>query len=237
MKLIIKRAQSSAIQAVAVMMVFTIAYMFLLEPAVGRGQATDVFTVTQTVSGAIAFAATANDVTMNGTLNGLTGGTTYGTTTSRVTTNNASGFNLTIHFSSTTAMKRNGSNDVIANYMYSTGTASYPAGFDTTPSNAQFGFSVNASNTSNISSVFTHSGSLCGTSNNGSFTVNNCWRGASTTATNTAATQLINVTAPTPSSGVTSTVQFRVTIPNGPSPAVPDGTYVATATLTATDNP
>ena len=132
-------------------------------------------------------------------------------------------------------MVRNGFGGSIPTYMYSTGTASYPSGFDTAVANAQFGFSVNASNTADISSVFTHSGSLCGTSNNGSFTVNNCWRGASSTSAS-AATELIRTSAPSPASGSTTTVQFRLTIPNNPSPAVPDGTYTATATLTATDN-
>lgn len=211
----------------------TIAFL-ALEPVVGRA-ITDEFTVTQVVSGAISFQTTAGDVTMVGTLDGLTGGTSYGTTTVRVRTNNASGYNMTIQFSSTTAMIRNGGGGYISNYLYSTSTASYPSGYDASPANSQFGFTVNASNTSDVSSVFTHSGALCGTGNNGSFTINNCWRGASSTD-ETTETELINTSAPTPASGSTSTVQFRITIPNNPNPAVPDGTYVATATLTALDN-
>ncbi len=207
---------------------------FTAEPSIGRS-AGEVFEVHQTVSGAISFLASSTDVTMVGTLDGLTGGTSYGTTTARVRTNNSAGYQMVVTFASTAPMIRDGGGGYISTYRYSTGTASYPSGFDTAVGNAQIGFTVNASNTSDISPVFTHSGTLCGTSNNGSFTVNNCWRGASSTNVS-ASTQLILTSAPTPASGSTSTVQFRITIPNNPNPAVPDGTYTATATLTATDN-
>lgn len=220
-------------KAVAVLAVLSVSFL-LLEPVVSRA-ITDDFLVTQVVSGAISFQTNPGDVSMVGTLDGLTGGTSYGTTTVRVRTNNVTGYNMTIQFSSTTAMGRNGGSGRINNYAYSTGTTIYPAGFDTSVANAQFGFSVNASNTADVSSTFTHSGSACGTSNNGSFTVNNCWRGASTTD-ETFETELLNTSSPTPASGSTSTVQFQLTIPNNPSPAVPDGTYTATATLTALDN-
>ncbi len=217
-----------------VIAVLGMATFFTVEPSVSRSS-TEIFEVTQTISGAISFLASTSPVTMNGTLDGLSGGTSWGTTTSRVRTNNSLGYNMTIKFASTSPMIRNGGSGYIPTYVYSTSTATYPSGFDTAAANAQFGFSVNASNTSDISSVFTHSGTLCGTSNNGTFTVNNCWRGASSTDA-AATTQIINTGAPTPSSGSTTTVQFRITIPNNPSPVVPDGTYTATATLTATDN-
>ncbi len=227
-------SRTAMFETLAVLTIVTVGFM-AVEPTISRS-AVEQFTVTQTVSGAIAFAASTTAVTMLGTLNGLTGGTSYGTTTARVTTNNAGGYNMTIQFSSTTAMIRNGSNlSEIQNYQYSTSTAGYPSGYDISTANAQFGFSVNASNTADISDVFTHSGGLCGTANNGSFTVNNCWRGGSETD-ETNATELLYTGAPTPASGSTSTIQFRITIPNSPNPAVPDGTYTATATLTALDN-
>jgi len=228
---------NSAKTALAITLVVAMVSMFTfftLEPVVGQS-AEEIFEITQTVSGAISFLASTSPVTMIGSLDGLSGGTSYGTTTSRVRTNNSTGYNMTISFASTTGMIRDGGGGYINSYKYSSTTANYLAGFDITPSNAQFGFTVNASNTSEISDVFTHSGSLCGTSNNGSFTVNNCWRGASTTDAS-ATTELINSSGPTPALGSTTTVQFRVTIPNSPSPVVPDGTYTATATLTALDN-
>lgn len=234
MKTVVASYTRSAFVTTLAVAVFAAATFFVVEPVVSRS-ATEVFQVTQTISGAIAFVASTSAVSMNGTLDGLTGGTSWGTTTARVRTNSLNGYSMTIQFASTSPMIRNGGGGYINTYQYSTSTASYPSGFDTAVANAQFGFSVNASSTSEISSVFTHNGSLCGTSNNGSFTVNNCWRGASSTNA-TAATQLISTNAPSPASGSTSTVQFRLTIPNNPSPSVPDGNYTATATLTATDN-
>lgn len=223
-------AQTAFVAAVLIVALGALSF-FASEPSIGRS-ASETFTVTQTVSGAIAFQASTSPVTMVGTLDGLTGGTSWGTTTSRVRTNNSTGYQMTLTFASTAPMIRNGGSGYISTYQYSTGTASYPTGFDTSVSYAQIGFSVNASNTADVSNVFKSSGSACGS---GTFTVNNCWRGAS--STNAAAgTQVILTAAPTPASGSTSTVQFRITIPNNPNPAVPDGTYTATATLTATDN-
>lgn len=210
-----------------------VASYFAFEPMVSRS-AEEIFTVSQDITGEISFMASTSAVTMSPSIQGLTGGTGYGTTTSRVLTNNPTGYNMTISFASNTAMYRAHGNGEIPNYLYSTSTTDYPNGFDTSPANAQFGFTVNASTTSEVSSIFTENAGNCGSNNNGTFTVNSCWRGASSTAA--ATTQLINSTAATPTSGSTTTVQFRVTVPNSPSPAVPTGNYTATATLTATAN-
>lgn len=209
---------------------------FTAEPSVGRS-AVEVFEVHQTISGAISFLASSTDVEMVGILDGLTGGTSNGSTTVRVRTNNATGYQMTVMFASTAPMVRNGGGGYISSFQYSTGTTNYPAGFNTSGiAYSQIGFSVNASNTNDISPVFEGNGStLCGSGNGTTFGAGVCWRGASTTAT-TSPTQLILTTAPTPASGSTSTVLFRITIPNNPNPVVPDGTYTATATLTATDN-
>ena len=236
---LVQSLRLSFFEAVVVLLLVTFTYMSI-EPVVGRAADTDTdtFTITQTVDDALAIAnAPVADVTMVGTLDGITGGTSYGTTTVRVTTNNATGYNMTIQFSSTTAMTRTTSTTTpeIYNFQYGTGTASYPAGF-TSAAYAQFGFTVNASSTSDISSVFTGDGSTaCGTGEGSTFALNVCWRGASSTV-ETTETELINTSGPAPASGSTSTVQFRITIPATPSPAVPNGTYVATATLTATEN-
>ncbi len=224
----------SAFVAAILIVALGIGSFLAFEPVIGQG-ANETFEVTQVISGAISFLASTSPVTMQGTLDGLTGGTSWGTTTSRVRTNNASGYTMTLVFASTAPMIRNGGGGTIPTFLYSTGTVSYPAGFTTAVSNAQLGFSVNASNTAEVSNVFIGTASVCGTGSGGSFIVNNCWRGAS--STNAAATtQLIASNAPTPTSGSTSTVQFRITIPNNPSPAVPNGTYTATATLTALEN-
>lgn len=231
---LLNSARNSLIASFLIL-VSIMATFFAFEPVIGQS-AQEQFQITQTISGAISFIASTSPVTMVGTLDGLSGGTSFGTTTSRVRTNAAGGYNMTIRFASTSPMIRNTGGGYIPSYRYSTGTTNYPAGFDTSVANAQFGFSVNASNTAEVSDVFKGNGTtLCGSTNGSTFVVNNCWRGASTTDA-AATTLLINSTTQTPSSGSTSTVQFRITIPNNPSPSVPDGTYTATATLTATEN-
>jgi hypothetical protein len=231
---VMQSAQSTFVASILIGALLMVTF-FVSEPVIGQS-AQEQFQVTQTISGAISFLASTSPVTMVGTLDGLTGGTSYGTTTSRVRTNASGGYNMTIRFASTSPMIRNTGGGYIPSYLYSTGTTNYPAGFDTSVGNAQFGFSVNASNTAEVADVFKGNGTtLCGSTNGSTFVVNNCWRGASTTDA-AATTLLINSTSQTPSSGSTTTVQFRITIPNNPSPSVPDGTYTATATLTATEN-
>lgn len=230
---IIHSARHAATSAVIIALL-GVSTFFAFEPSVGRSSVEN-FTVTQTISGAISFLASTSPVVMQGTLDGLSGGTSWGTTTSRVRTNNSLGYSMTLAFASTAPMIRNGGGGYISGYVYATNTSTYPSGFDTSPANSQFGFSVNASNTEEVSSVFKGNGTtLCGSANGSTFVNNNCWRGSS--ATSTQATLLISSTAPTPSSGSTTTVQFRITIPNNSSPVVSDGVYTATATLTATDN-
>lgn len=222
-----------AFVATVLVLALIVSTFFTFEPSVGRS-AVETFEVTQTITGAISFMASTSPVVMTPSLDGLTGGTSYGTTTARVRTNNSGGYNMSITFASTAPMIRNGGGGTISTFQYSSSTATYPSGF-TSAGYAQLGFTVNASSTADVSTVFYNSGSSCGTSVGGSFTSSTCWRGASSTNAATP-TQLINRTTPTPASGSTSTVQFRITIPNNPSPAVPDGNYTATATLTATDN-
>jgi hypothetical protein len=231
---VMQSAQSTFVASILIGALLMVTF-FVSEPVIGQS-AQEQFQVTQTVSGAISFLASSSPVVMNGTLDGLTGGTSYGTTTARVRTNASGGYNMTIRFASTSPMIRNTGGGYIPSYLYSTSTSDYPSGFNTSPANAQFGFTVNASTTDEVSSVFKGNGTtLCGASNGSTFVSGLCWRGASTTDA-AATTLLINSTSQTPSSGSTSTVQFRITIPNNPSPAVPDGTYTATATLTATEN-
>jgi len=212
-----------------------------LEPVVSRSAASDTsqVVVTQQITGAISITPATDAVTMVGAIDGLTGGTSYGTTSLEVLTNNGAGYNLTIQFSSTTAMIQDPADgtDVIANFQHSTSTATYPTSFLANGSVSQFGFTVNASDTTAISEVFTTNGAgLCGTDyDTDTFTINECWRGASSTD-ETGTTELMNTTTPTPASGSTSTVQFRVTVPSGANPTVSNGDYIATATLTATDN-
>lgn len=225
-------AKNALVTALALVLVGATSFI-MLEPVVGHSQATEIFEIKQTITGEISFLASTSPVTMVGSIAGVTGGTSWGTTTSRVLTNNSTGYNMTIQFASSTAMYRDGGNGEIPNYRFSSTSASY--NFDTSPSNGQFGFTVNASTTGEVATAFLDNGTDCGVGSNE--TVNQCWKGASTTLGSAGATTIINSSASTPSSGSTTTLQFRVTVPPSPSPAIPTGVYTATATLTATTNP
>jgi hypothetical protein len=198
----------------------------MLEPKVGLAIG-DSFTVTQSITSEISFVATANDVTMSPSIAGLTGGTSSGSTTVRVRTNNDTGYNMTLAFSTSTAMTRNGGGGTISNYNpASAGTPDLTFAAETF---AQFGYTVVASTSADLDTSFKDDGAACATGSNN--TANTCWMNPSTTAET-----IINRTTATGASGATTTIAFRVNVPSNPSPAVQEGTYVATATLTAVTN-
>lgn len=230
MYLLMKRSHPVA-AALALSLVASLILMagfFTLEPTTSQA-AVDTFLVTQTVTGEISFMASTSDVALSPALAGLTGGTANGRTQVRVKTNNSTGYNMTIVFSSSTAMNRNGGGGYISNY--SNTTAAVPDYTFANETYGQFAYAVQASSTTDVDQTFRSNGSnACNTGS--SNTANTCWMRPSTTAET-----IINRTTSTPVSGATSSVQFRVHIPNSPSPAIPTGTYTATATLTALTNP
>lgn len=214
--------------AAAIVVSLLLATFIVLEPTVGRSQASDIFTVSQQITGEISITASTSDVTMDANILGLTGGHATGSTQVVVTTNNATGYKLELSFASTTAMYRDGGSGEIENY--SPAVVTVPDyDFDDTEIFGQFAYTVSASTSLDVDQSFEDNGTLCNVS--GSVTVDKCWLNPSTTAE-----QIVLTSAATPVSGSTSTVQFRVTVPNAPSPAIPTGTYTATATLTATTN-
>lgn len=214
---------------VSAMLVLSLAFgtFLVLEPTVGRS-ATSVFKVTQTVTDETAFVTATANVTMAPTLAGLTGGRASGSTTVRIRTNNTTGYNMTIIFSSSTAMGRNGGGGVIANYNPATTTR--PDFAFASEVFSQFAYTIIASTSGDLATAFRDNASVCnaGAAN----TASTCWINPSSTA----AKQIINTTAASLSSGSTSTIAFRVDIPSNPVPSVQEGVYVATATLTAINN-
>jgi hypothetical protein len=207
-----------------------LASFFMLEPAVSRAQAVDTFEITQQITAEISFDAAVNDVVMSPTIaGGITGGTSNGATQVVVNTNNSAGYNMTIAFSSTTAMILDGGGGVINNYApASTTNPDYTFANETF---AQFGYTVVASTSADLDPSFRDNGSnACGGASVGN-TANTCWFDPDDTAE-----VIINTTSETALSGSTSTVAFRVNVPSNPSPVVPTGFYTATATLTATVN-
>ncbi len=216
---------NSFIVAVVVLACILVSF-FILEPKVSRA-IVDVHKITQSVTAEISFLAVPTDVVMSPPLAGVTGGTAAGTSTVRVLTNNDTGYNMTLSFSSTTAMGRNSGGGSIPNY--SPTAAGVPDYTFASEVFGQFGYTVLASTTSDLATSFKDDGADC---NTGSGDVSNkCWLNPSTTAKT-----IINRTTATSGSGATTSLAFRVHIPSSPVPAIQEGTYVATATLTALVN-
>ncbi|MBY0538614.1 hypothetical protein K2P47_04430 [Patescibacteria group bacterium] len=199
----------------------------ILEPALGHAQ-TDEFLVTQTITSEISFVASTSDVVMTPNLQSLTGGTSLGTTTVVIRTNDNDGYNLTIHFSSTTAMARNGGGGVINNYV---ATATPDFAYNTGQVFGQLAYRVTGAQAADVDPTFRDNGAACGTG--GGNTYGACWMGPETAGN---AEMIINRASSTPGGGSTTTLNFRVTIPANPNPTIPDGVYVATSTLTAVTN-
>lgn len=217
---------SSALKSATFYTVVAITAVALLfvafEPTVSRSaSATSVFTVSQTITGEISFLVSAANVTMAGAINGLTGGNATGTTQAVVQTNNSAGYTMDISFSGSPAMLGNtGAGTGIRDYVGATPSFAF-----TSSSSALFAYTVSASTTSDIAPAFLDNSSSCGVG--AGDTVNACWKGPTT------GTYRIVSRATAAASGATTTIQFRVNVPNNPSPSVNSDTYTATATLTA----
>lgn len=222
----IKKIYVRQVVAVSFFLTLTLALGFVVfEPAIIRA-VEDQFTITQTITAEIAFTTAAQNVTMNGSIAGITGGNAWGTTTSVVTTNNSTGFTMTIVASSSPAMQRVGGSGTISDYTPS--TAGIPDFAFAVPSGSEFGYSVSASTTADLAQKFKDDGATCNTGSADTNGNQSCWYGLSTVATSTLVT-----TAETPSSGATSSYYFRTLVNAGFLAA---GTYNATATLTAVIN-
>lgn len=208
----------------------TLALAFVvIEPTLSRA-IEDQFTVTQTITSEISFLTNANNVTMSGSIAGVTGGTSYGTTTVVVSTNDSSGYTMTIKASSSPAMQANSQGGSISDYSPSTaGVPDYA--FSAAGAGAhKFGFSVSASTTADLAQKFKDNGSnTCNTGSSDTNGSGSCWMGLSTTATST-----ILTSGETTASGSTSSVYFIVSV--GSNSGLAEDTYVATATLTAVTN-
>jgi hypothetical protein len=214
----------------AVVSIVILALTFsVFEPTISRAaaSATDTFVVRQQITDEISFLVTASDVNMVGSIQGVTGGHATGSTYAVVRSNSNSGYTLDIAFSSNPAMLGTSTlSTAILNFATS-GTQMQPSYAFTASTAAQFGYTVSASTSSDLDPSFLNDTTIC---NSGStYTANTCWMTPSTTAY-----RIVNRTTAAPS-GATTTITFRVTVPQNPSPSVEEDYYVATATLTATN--
>lgn len=219
---------SETLRAVAIGAIFglTLMVMYLaFEPVLGRA-ITDEFTVSQEITGEISFSTAAADVTMLPAIASLTGGTSTGATQVVVSSNSITGYTMDISFSSSTAMNQNTGSSSIPNYTPEVVTVP-DFDFQNVPANsAEFGYTVEASTTSDVDPSFLDNGSLCNTGSN--HTADQCWLNPSTTDE-----RIISRSNIPPVSGATTTIKFQLVVNPNPSPALPADFYTATATLTA----
>lgn len=227
---------TAALAGVLALLLLLLSY-FILEPVVSRAQATEIFTVQQSITAEISFVASTSVNNMAPSISGVSGGYSTGTAQAAVLTNNQTGYNLTIEFGSSTQVNDAMQGDTNGGYIsdYDLGATTTPNFTFTDPSaggESVFAYTVNASDTTDIASGFLDNGTNCGAGS--SYTANRCWMAPSTTNAYT----IIDRSSATPTgSGSTSTVQFKVAVPSNPNPALPNDTYTATVTLTASVNP
>ncbi len=231
-----KSAQSALFTSLTVIVLAVFSF-FALEPAIGRA-ITDEFLVTQSITSEISFLTTAANVSLSPAIAGVTGGVSSGTTTVVVLTNDSAGYNMTLGFASTTqnpgvAMNGNTQGGYIANYTNaSAGVPDY--GFSVAANTAEFAYTVGASTTADLDTTFRNNASACN-NNSGGDVAFSCWMSPSTTPLSSGE-MIVNRTSETAASGATTSIAFRLQVSANPSPAVPEDTYVATATLTALTN-
>lgn len=203
-------------------------FMFA-EPGVGYSAttATSQFTISQSVTAEVAFKTPATNVSLAPAIGGLTGGDATGTTQVVVVTNDRLGYQMTIQASSSSGAMLGNSNPANTIPGYSPAVAGIPDYNFTVPANsAEFGYTVLASSSADVTAFFKNNGSACNTGSTND--AGHCWLNA----TNTPFT-IVSTSGPTTPSGSTTTLVFHVKIQANPSPTIPDDTYVATTTLTA----
>ncbi|RME29927.1 hypothetical protein D6792_02625 [Candidatus Parcubacteria bacterium] len=224
-----RRVSYAVARSLAATLIVLLAFVWLEPQSLRAVTATDSFLVTQTISTEIAFSTTAADVTMDNAIGSITGGNSSGSTYFIVKSNNASGFTLTAKASTQPAMQRIGGGYSIPDYATSTSPTDYNFANAAT-GNAHFGFSYAASSSAGVHPDFLNDGASSCASGSTS-TVGKCWRGFQGTTPIT----LFSSSAPTPNSGATSTMSFKVSV-GASNPQLAAGTYQATITLTATTN-
>lgn len=228
----------SALVATLTIALIGLASYITLEPVASRA-AVEIFTVSQGITAELSFLASTTDVTMTPTIAGLTGGTANGQAIAVVTTNSAGGYNMTLEFSSSTAMYGEVQNGEIKNYTPANANLpDYTFAIGGTGTQGEFAYSVSASTTSDLDQTFLDDGATnCGTGSTDTGGVATCWYAASSTVAlglgAPIAEKIIDRATPTGAGGATTTVHFRVSVPSSPSPAITVDTYTATATLTA----
>lgn len=218
---------NASIAAVTIASLLVASYV-LVEPTMGRAAATasEVFTITQEITDEISFQAV-TDVTMVSSIQGVTGGYATGTTFAVVRSNSNSGYTMDIAFANSPAMRGSSTLSTAIRNFATSSTQTQPSFIFVASTSAQFGYTVAASTTSDLDPSFLNNGTIC---NSGAgYTANSCWMTPSTTNY-----RIIDRDTPA-NDGATTTLTFHIQVPNNPSPVLDEDFYIATATLTATN--
>jgi hypothetical protein len=212
-----------------VMLALLCGSFFVVEPRIGRADASEDFIIQQTILDETSFLIGPADVGMVGSLNGLTGGTATGTSRFVVRSNNASGYYVEIDFfdnAGAHAMRGNeDGGEQIRDYFLGAGTPTFNM---TASTAAQFAYSVHSTTTTDTATAFKYTGSTCGgggTTN----TAGKCWKSPSTSPV-----QVVNRTTAA-TTGATTTLYFKVHVPSAANPIPTAQIYTATATLSVFD--
>ena len=217
-----------ALVAAVLTVAVSMASFFLIEPTVGQAVDSTPFTIKTTITDEISFLTQPTNVTATSSINGITGGTANGSTTAVVRTNSFTGYEMFIAFANNApdnAMLGDVSdNQSIRDYPASGGEPTFL--FSTASTSAVFGYTVSAADDTDLDQSFLDDGSSCNDLG-GSYTADRCWMEPSVSSF-----QIIDRTSAA-ATGATTTIHFRVYVPNNPSPALVADIYTATATLTA----
>lgn len=216
--------------AAALITVLALSLYVASEPSILQAQEAIDITITQTIDAETSFSVDPGDVVMDSSIASITGGTSNGTSSFTVQSNNSAGYNVTIAFDQDPAMQRNGGGGTIPDY--TVGATETDFTFDTTGTGARFAYSVVGSAVGVVDPTFQDDTTDCGSDGAlGNNTYDACWAEPAT-----GAETILNNSSATTGAGDASSVRFRVYVPANPSPAVPAGTYTATATLTVANN-
>ncbi len=223
------KASSQAFIAAVLAVLLAAGSFFLIEPQVGQAVTSGPFTITTTITDEISFLVGAANVTATGSINGITGGQANGSTTVSVRTNSNTGYTMSIAF------YNNGTdNAMLGNNSLSQSIRDYPASsteptylFDTSSTSAVFAYTVSALDDTDIARAFLDNGIGACNELAGAYTADRCWM-----EPQVAGYEIIDRTSSAPT-GATSTISFRILVPNNPVPGLVADVYTATATLTA----
>lgn len=214
--------------ASTVIMALIVATFFVIEPSASRAQDTATFTISQVITSETSFLVDPTNTTLSGNLNGITGGTANGSTTVVVQTNSPTGYTMQIAFFNNgtpqTMLGRVSGSESIRDYPVTGGQPTYS--FSTASTSSVFGYTITANNTSDLDGSFLNNGTDTCNTGLARASYDQCWMEPATTSF-----QVIDRDTDA-TTGATSTLHFRVHVPNNPTPGLVADTYTATATLT-----